>query len=262
MTSIRVHVRGWTLPVTEEDIRKRFVGVFSGAAVSEVVMSKKNFAHVGIQLTENATPEQFMLKLKQTYKNAKWKGGVLQFELAEPDFRKRLETEWIANAEAAALAELNRPLHLGLAKEAEAGLRIRRRKGEQIELKKPRIESFPEPTLEELDAKVEYCQFSQLPASQDPSFCCSTGDAGPTPVVASAPEEPTLLLSKPALPPSELALPPSEPVLPPSELSLFAIERLKEIKPPSKLAKDSKYSLLGQWLIKSKALLSAAAVAV
>lgn len=244
MASIRVHVRGWTQPVTEEDVRKRFVGVASAVAVREVVMSKKNFAHVEVQLAEGATPEQFMLKLKQTYKNAKWRGGVLQFELAEPDFRKRLEGEWTANAEAAALAKLNLPLHSELAKEAEAGLRIRRRKGEQIELKKPRIESFPEPTLEELDAKVEYCQFSQLPASQDPSYCCSTGDAGPTPAVA--PEEP-----------------PSEPALPPSELSLFVLERLREAKPPSsKPAKDSKFSLLGQWLIKSKALLSAAAAAL
>lgn len=234
MTSLRLHVSGWTQSVTEEDIRKRF-GLPMVARVTEAVLGKNKFAHVQLELKDiHTSVDEFMTKLKQTYKNAKWKGGLLQFELGLPDYRKRLEAEWEVNAQLKAEAN-NIPMIGGeLNREEENALRIRRRKGEHVTVKKPRLSEFAEEDEEPQQQVDYYCKLmTVIPASQDPSFCCSTGDAGPTL------QQPEAVV--------EQQLAPREPVLPPTALSLFALERLREMK-NNKQVKDSKFSLLGKYL--------------
>ena len=84
-------MRGWRLPVTSDEIKKRFERLPGVQSVVRVSVNPKKFAHVDLIISDEE--EAILTKLRNIYKNARWKGGLLEFEKGKPDFLERLELE-------------------------------------------------------------------------------------------------------------------------------------------------------------------------
>lgn len=170
--------------MTEEEISKRFTGVRGVVSVRKVDINPKKFAHVELEVTEEE--ERVLEALRSIYKSAKWKGGKLEFEKAQPNFLQRLKAEQTPTDTMTSHAKVrisNGPC-----------LHFRRPKGlASIARKKPRIVDFEDedenasldkPLVHEQvdDVLVADCKTgvpnTAMNASQDLAYCCTQGDAG------------------------------------------------------------------------------------
>ena len=177
MQILTIYAHGWTSPVTNEDISKRFTGIPGITRISRVDINRKHFAHVDLEINES--PEEVLAKLKQTYKNAKWKGGVLEFECGRPNYILRLQQEKMQNVKDKE-TEIVKPL----SNEEIELLRIR---GVGRSPKKPKVIVFTEDEAICTPIINPQPYPMSIPLSQDLAYCCTTGDAGPIEDTSVAP---------------------------------------------------------------------------
>lgn len=157
--------------MSAEEVEKRFSSIPGVERVEKVELNRKRFAHV--ELKVNVQEEEVLKKLKATYKNAKWRGGSLEFEKSRPNYVQRLKDEQQSQAEIVVVKE-DQKVDLN-------DLRIRG-KGKSTHNKKPKIIIFNDDDDDDRDVKPTAKAVKSLPTpvSQDLSYCCTTGDAGIT----------------------------------------------------------------------------------
>ena len=174
----RLYLCGWAQTVTSEEVKKRLDGFPGIVKVKNVILNSKRFAHVEVEL--QTTVDDIVARLKNTYKNSKWKGGVLQFEPSKPDYLVRLREE------------LERRQNAGqpvtpISEEDAGRLRIR---GAGKDIKRVKLIVFTDDDAEDAVDKdvaahtsvrrsLASMASSKVLDAQDPAYCCSNGDAGP-----------------------------------------------------------------------------------
>jgi hypothetical protein len=210
---LRLYVRGWVQPITEDDIRKRFEGLPGILGVSNIALNSKKFAHVNLEISTDK--EQVMTKLKSIYKNAKWKGGILEFDISKPEYKQRLQEEKLKqaleaqqksgltqnNVTSTSYASFASPSkaeqnNLSVIQSSPSYVVANPPSNQQNENlltnlrirgcgKKPKRARIIEFNNDDDDDEVNISLFDQvlgrkikLPISQDPAYCCTTGDAG------------------------------------------------------------------------------------
>jgi len=199
---LKLYVHGWTTLATEDEVRRRFEGLPGIKRIVRLALNSKRFAHVDLEV--EGKPEDVLAKLQAVYKNAKWKGGPLQFEPSRPEFLERLKQEKqrfmdlesrngsdesSTSGQGTTLADIER---LG-------GLRIRMKKSVsgKRKNKKASLVVFNDDAEDDdgynyswdvqdaladrnASKRQRLSQPIRLPLSQDPAYCCTAGDAGPT----------------------------------------------------------------------------------
>lgn len=279
---LKLYVHGWALPVSEDDVRRRFEGLPGVKGVARLVLNKKRFAHVDLEVT--STPEDVLGKLRMTYKNAKWKGGPLQFEPSRPEYLDRLREEKrkVLEVEKDKQEWVEQPAFTGQ-------LRIRPKKGVNAKKRAPhgKLIVFNDDEEDDVrnvpvenDAKLDEhksggqeqsvkrlrMETLPIPASQDPAYCCTTGDAGPSTVCLSKENQPRAEKEQMEKPASSGVI--QEKVRPmeshpidrsmitvdvdpagPEENELAALAKFvgQNCLSPTKAKKNSSKSILGQW---------------
>ena len=186
-------LKGWNpaMLVSEDDIKRRFAGLGGVERIVQVYVGKKNNSAF-VTLEINKSEEEVFSNFKKIYDKAIWKGGILKFEQAKPDFKERMEFEKQMQSkfhqEYLRKKKMGKkPIHSSLPAVIKTEYVLSSEIFDETDTLKLRRNKRRNGVVFTIPAKVKKITLEnkqlvkeQLQESIELSYCCTTGDAGRT----------------------------------------------------------------------------------